>query len=93
MTRIREEYWEDGRLHVRYVEDVEPIMDDLSALRGTNGFSKSRNWRKIGSIPAIMIEKELRETGHNLMDTSPEGQKYLRRWLRENSKFKVEGNI
>jgi hypothetical protein len=77
------------------VEDVEPLLDENANLRnsGANGFSKSRNWREIGSIPCIVVEKILREHGVNIMDGSPEAQKYIRKFLSNNKKFMTVDRI
>lgn len=79
----------NNTLYKQYVEDVEPVLEENALIRnaGTNGFSPSRNFRKIASIPLIIVEKVLREKGINLMENSPEAQRYLRKFLRRNPKF------
>jgi len=81
-----------GILYIHHTEDIQPHLDDVAHERndGSDGWSKSRNWRKIGSIPLIVVEQILREEGINLMDNnSPEARKRVRRWLNENEKFKL----
>ena len=92
MTR-RTEYSYDhslDRLYIRHTEDVEPVVDevrdDVNYL--DNGFSRSRNWRKIGSIPMMVVEQVLREKGINLLENSPEARKEARKILNEYNKFR-----
>jgi hypothetical protein len=91
MTRFTQEFYDrdTGTLRILHTEDVEPLLDENAGLRnsGVNGFSKSRNWRKIGSIPCVIVEKILREHGVNILDGSPEAQKYIRKFLNNNKKL------
>jgi hypothetical protein len=77
--------------YIQHIEDVEPIIDDVKAYSeaSRNGFSKSGNWRKIGSIPLIVVEQVLREEGINLMGHQPHELKRAKRWLNENTKFRT----
>lgn len=90
---MKEEFFFDGlnseRMIIRRVEDVEPVIDDAAAFRnGTrNGFSKSGNWRKIGSLPLIVVEQWLREKGIDLM--APGNEKYVRQALNDMNKFRT----
>lgn len=97
MTRISQEFYDrdTDTLRIQHVEDVEPLLDENAAIRnsGMNGFSPSRNWRKIGSIPCVVVEKILREHGVNIMDGSPEAQKYVRRFLENNKKLMTVDKI
>lgn len=91
MTRNSYEFFDQatGVFYIKHVEDVEPLLDENQADKnnGTNGFSTGRTYRKIGSIPMIVIEKVLREYGINLLDGSEEARKYCREFLRKNNKF------
>lgn len=89
MTRVTKEYFKNGVLHIHHVEDVEPLLDENEADRnnGTNGFSTGRTYRKIGSIPLIIVEKVLREKGINLLENSPAARKYCREFLQKNKKL------
>ena len=80
-----------GLLHIKHEEDVEPVIDHVQESKGLNrnGWSKSRNWRKIGSIPLIIVEQVLREKGINIMQNTPEARKEVRRILNEFNKFRV----
>lgn len=80
----------DGRtMIIRRTEDVEPIIEAVKQDRNNldNGFSVSRNYRKIGSLPAIIIEQWLREKGINLL--APENEKHLRAALNEMNAFRT----
>ena len=82
--------------YVEHREDVEPLIDENTDMKnsGSDGWSPSRNWRKIGSIPLIVVEQVLRTEGINLMDNkNPEAIKRARRWLNENNKFKTTTKI
>ena len=82
---------ETGRLYVQHTEDVEPIINDVTAIRndGNNGFSHKRHFRKIGSIPLVVVEHVLRTRGINLMEDSPEARREVRKILNEFSKFRT----
>lgn len=71
---------------------MEPHLDLVKASQNNNpdGYSKSRLWRKIGSIPLIVIDKWFRE-GFNALENSPEARKELRRRLNEHNKFRTVG--
>lgn len=82
--------FEDGKLYIQRTQDVEPLLDEIHELRSFNptGYSPSRNWRKIGSIPLVMVEDYLRR-GINLMDGSPESQREIRKFFNEHSKLRA----
>lgn len=94
MTQRRSDYLFDHdskRLHIHHTEDVEPVIQDVKGVNdlGRNGFSQSRNWRKIGSIPMIEVERVLRERGVNLLENSPAARREVRRYLNENKFFRI----
>lgn len=77
------------RMIIRRTEDVEPVIDDVAEFKNetSNGFSKSRNYRKIGSIPLIVVQQWLTEKGIDLM--APGNEKYVKQALNEMSKFRT----
>lgn len=90
---MKEEIFFDGlkseKMIIKYTEDVEPIIETVTAERNDrrNGFGKSKNWRKIGSIPLIVVHQWLVEKGIDLM--APGNEKYVRQALNEMSKFRT----
>jgi len=90
---IKEEFFFEGlkseRMIIKRTEDVEPVIDEVTEFKNEtrNGFSKSRNWRKIGSIPLIVVEQWIREKGIDLM--APGNEKYVKQALNEMSKFRT----
>lgn len=92
----RLEFFEDGKLFIKNVEDIESVLDENAYARnhqGNNGFGKSRVWRKVGSIPCVVVEQILREKGVNILDGSPEADKYIRKFLDDNYKFRTVDKI
>lgn len=86
----------EKKMFIRRSEDIEPLLDENAYARnhqGNNGFGKTRNWRKIGSIPMIFVEKILREHGVNILDGTPEANRYIRKFLDENYKFRTVDKI
>jgi len=81
--------FQDGKMYIKRSEDIESLLEENNDARnnGTNGYGKSRLWRKIGSIPCIVVEKILREHGVNILDGSPEAEKYTIEFLQKNRKF------
>lgn len=84
--------WKDQKLLIRKTEDVEPLLDELAMERGlgNNGWSTTRTWRKMGSIPMLEVERILREEGINLMQNTPETQKRIQRYFRDNPKLSTK---
>ena len=78
----------NGRLmHIQTLVDVEDVIDDVKEAADENkGFSKSRNFRRIGSIPLVFVDEMFRK-GINLFDGSEDSAKIAKKWLREHSKF------
>lgn len=90
--RVRKEHYDhnEKKLFIQTIEDVEPILEENAIHRaaGNNGFSKERTFRKIASIPLILVEKWMREDGVNVFKLrGEEGEKYIRRKLAENPKL------
>ncbi len=90
---MKEDIFFDGlkseKMVIKYTEDVEPVIEDVTEERNSrrNGFGKSKNWRKIGSIPLIVVHQWLVEKGIDLM--APGNEKYVRQALNEMSKFRT----
>lgn len=90
---MKEEIFFDGlkseKMIIKYTDDVEPVIDAVKEDREArrNGFSKSGNWRKIGSIPLVVVHQWLTEKGIDLM--APGNEKYVRQALNEMSKFRT----
>lgn len=84
-------HFDGNKMYIKRFEDVEPVLEEnlMARNQGNNGYGKSRLWRKIGSIPCIVVEKILREHGINILDGSPEADKYVKEFLRKNPKFKT----
>ena len=91
-NQVTEQAFQDGKLFVRTVEDMEPLLEELAHERGMGnaGWSKGRTWRKMGSIPNVMIEKVLREEGINMMQDTPEAKARIRRFFAENPKLSTK---
>jgi len=91
MNQVVEQHFDhsNGILYTKRSEDVEPLLDELAEERnsGRNGFSVGRNYRKIGSIPLIEVERVLREKGINLMANTKEAHAEVKKYLAEHKKF------
>lgn len=61
----------DDELTVVNQHDVGPILDLNKKLYndGTNGYGPTREWRRIASIPNILLEKWLKEEGIRFWDS------------------------
>jgi hypothetical protein len=67
-------------------EDVEPVIESALQTRNHNGgWSQSRNYRRIGSVPLIFIDKWIREHGRECL-RDPE---FIKRKLNELNKFRT----
>jgi hypothetical protein len=66
---ILEETFLDGDdMHVRRSQDVEAILDENKRLASLNdGYSPSRDFRRVASIPMTVIEQWMKE-GINIFD-------------------------
>jgi hypothetical protein len=64
--------WEDnqdGTFTVHSEQDVEALLDRNKAMATHNdGYSPTREWRRVASIPMILINKWLQEEGWNALD-------------------------
>ena len=92
LNPVREETHYDAdndRLTIRKVEDVENHLDAVRREKNENpdGMSRSRTWRKIGSIPMTLAHKWLVEDGFDCMD--PNNAKAVLRKLNEFNKLRT----
>jgi len=73
-------FWvEDGKIVIRKTQDVEPILDNNKRLMNDgDGYSPSRDMRRVASIPNVIIEQWIRE-GVNIFD--PNHKDAIRRKL------------
>lgn len=90
---MKEEFFFEGlkseRMIIKRTEDVESVIDEATDFRNNtrNGFSDSGNWRKIGSIPMIVVQQWMTEKGIDLL--APGNEKYVRQALNEMNKFRT----
>ena len=78
-----------GKVHHRRVEDVEPVMDDLRLEQAMNpgGWNASRTWKKVGSIPLIILDQWFAE-GFNAL--APGNEKEVMRRLQAMPKLTLK---
>lgn len=58
-----------GGVEVRISQDVAPLLDRNRAMANHNdGYSESREMRRVASVPAIVRQKWLIEEGWDMMD-------------------------
>lgn len=57
----------DDQWAIEHIQDVEPILDDNKRARESDGYSPSRDLRRIASIPMVVIVQWMNESGINLM--------------------------
>ena len=76
-----------GQVTVERVQDVEPILDNNKRLLndGSNGYSKSKDLKRVASIPLVVLEQWMKEDGVNFlaMPHGPDREKYLRKKLND----------
>lgn len=81
-------YWRDTEAgaEIKSVTDVTPILEANKAKFNTNdGYSPSRELRRVGSIPFPLIYQWLAEDGVNVLDAGhdPHAAAYLMRKLND----------
>jgi hypothetical protein len=81
-------YWRDteGGAEIKSVTDVAPILEENKAKYTHNdGWSPSKEMRRVGSIPFALIHKWLAEDGVNVLDAGhdPHAAAYLLRKLND----------
>jgi hypothetical protein len=74
------EYFDDeGVLGVNRSQDVEAILDANKAMVNQNdGYSDSRNTRRVASVPNVVIEKWLIEEGLDIFSQDPAMKRRVR---------------
>jgi hypothetical protein len=81
-------YWRDTEAgaEIKSVTDVAPILEQNKAQYTHNdGYSKSRELRRVGAIPFALIFKWLQDDGVNVLDAGhdPHAAAYLLRKLSD----------
>ena len=65
-------YWEDdgeGGGTIVSVQEIDPILDNNKAMSTHNdGYTPSRELRRVASIPLVLVHKWLTEEGWNALD-------------------------
>ena len=80
---VRRHHYEDGKFIFEGVQDVEPILDRNKALQNEPN-RRGETFRKIGSIPAIILERWIAEDGVNYLGLNKrEFDRLIRRRLRD----------
>jgi hypothetical protein len=71
-------------------EVIDPLLLEIheNKAENPNGFSPSKNYRFLGTIPMIAIEDVLTKEGINMMGHRPHEIKRAKQWLNDNYKFK-----
>lgn len=61
----------DDQLKIVHRQDVQPIIDNNKKLLldGTGGYGPTREWRRVASIPNILLEKWYKEEGIRWWDS------------------------
>lgn len=83
--------------HIRRTQDVEPILDNNKRLQTFNdGYTPSRDMKRIASIPLVICERWIKEDGVNwLALPKKEKGEYLRRKLNDpdNRHLRTSGGV
>lgn len=61
-----ERVFEDGKLHVRRTQDVEPILD-LNKRMANEPQTRAGTFRHVATIPNVILEKWIAEEGANVL--------------------------
>ena len=71
-----------GKVTIKHTQDVEPILDHNKRLATENdGYSPSREIRRVASIPHVALMKMCAEDGVNIRDYLMNSKHYSK-WLR-----------
>ena len=62
---IEQHHVEHDRISVNYVQDVQPVLDANKSAQNHNpsGMSKSREWKKIAEVPAVVYLQWIKTYG------------------------------
>jgi hypothetical protein len=60
-----------GEINIRNVQDCQPTIELNKKLYndGTDGYGETREWRRVASIPNIILEKWMKEDGIRWWDS------------------------
>lgn len=73
-------HYEDDKLIIQRVQDVEPIIEaNKRAMDVDDKRFKSQSFNLVARVPTVLIEKYRNETGIDLL--APENVKLFRKWL------------
>jgi hypothetical protein len=76
----------DEKYVVNRVQDVEPILkaNRISQTDGTDGYTASRDLKRVASIPLVVVEQWMKQDGINVLAlTGDEQQKYFKKKLND----------
>lgn len=73
----------DGLYIKRSQEIPQHLLDDLKEQRDQSTSRREREFMRVASIPAVIVEKWLRE-GFNILDPNVNGKEIVRRLKSEN---------
>ena len=85
-TKIKEE---DNKLHVVRTQDVQRILD-FNKERNIDGHNRKSDMRLVGSIPFVVIEMWMKESGAKM--GSKEFQEYVKKKLSSGEFSKLIAN-
>lgn len=85
-TRIREE---DGKIHIQRTQDVQRILD-FNKERNIDGHNRKSDMRLAGSIPFVVVEMWIKESGLKL--GSQEFAEYVKKKLMSGDYGKLIAN-
>src|SRR3990167_9755618 len=72
----------DGRVAFQQIQDVEPVIEDNKKLQTLNdGYSPSKDLRRVASVPKVVLLRWLREAGIPVRDFQKNHKRYAK-WLR-----------
>lgn len=67
VTEINDAYDDDDFVHVRYVQDVQPLLDSTAETRNTKSADGKRELSKYASVP-VVVQYELLKKGINIFN-------------------------
>ena len=80
---------EDDKIHIKREQDVQRILD-FNKERNIDGANRNSEMRLVGSIPFVVVEMWLTESGLRL--GSPEFQEYVKKKLMSGDFNKLIAN-
>lgn len=67
VTEINDAYDDDDFVHVRYMQDVQPLLDSTAETRNTRSADGKRELSKYASVP-VVVQHELMRKGINIFN-------------------------